>query len=325
MRNSFELPSVLVTGAAGFVGRALIEQLRAVNTTHLVCASRTKVEVRQENMSFFHCNDALDTQDWTTALRGVDVLIHLAARVHVMNDVAVDPLTEFRTINVAGSLNLASQAAAAGVRRFIFVSSIKVNGEFTLPDQPFRPGDVPAPVDFYGISKLEAEDALRKLGHETGMEVIIIRPPLVYGPGVRANFLKLMQLVKLGVPLPFGAIHNRRSMVALENLVDLLVTCVHHPSAAGQTFMVSDDNDVSISELLRMLAGAMGRRSLLLPVPAGVIAGTAALLGKSALTNRLLGLLQVDMGHTKKTLGWRPVVTMQESINKTVAHFLAHH
>lgn len=300
--------SVSITGGTGFVGCGLIERLK-----------RTNSEVAQLSRKM-HLNGV---PEWRIEKK-IDVVIHTAARVHVMNEMASDPLVAFRKANVEGTLNLARQAAEAGVKRFVFISSIKVNGESTM-DKPFTSYDVPAPCDPYGVSKMEAEKALLALSQETELEVVIVRPPLVYGPGVRANFLRLMQLVKMGVPLPLGAIHNRRSMVALDNLVDLLITCTHHPAASGRTFMVSDDNDVSIAELLRMLASAMGKRSILMPVPAGIIGGTAALLGKSAVASRLLGSLQVDINHTKSTLGWKPVITMQESLNKTVAHFLAHH
>lgn len=313
---------VLVTGANGFVGRALCAEAAALGmTVRGITRSPCDLPVGVENVVIQCIND---TANWCDVITGCDVVIHLAARVHVMNDKSINPLAAFRAVNVDATLNLARQAMHCGIKRFVFVSSVKVNGEETT-GKPFAALDAPAPLDPYGQSKLEAEIALMDLAHTTGLEVVIIRPPLVYGPGVRANFLKLMQLVKRGVPLPLGAIHNRRSMVALDNLVDLLITCIQHPAAAGQTFMVSDDNDVSISELLRLLAGAMGKHSLLLPVPAGIIAGTAALLGKSAVANRLLGSLQVDISHTKLTLGWQPVVTMQESLNKTVAHFLAHH
>lgn len=314
--------SILLTGASGFVGRQLSARILKENV-NLTCAVRSSFVC--EGASRMEHIAGIDGQtDWTKCLAGVDIVIHAAARVHIMKDTSLDPLTEFRKINVDGSLNLARQAVSAGLKRFVFISSVKVNGEETTR-KPFAAFDEPAPLDPYGQSKLEAEIALRELSHATGLEVVIIRPPLIYGPGVRANFLKLMQLVRIGIPLPLGAIHNCRSMVALDNLVDLLIACTHHPAASGQTFMVSDDSDVSIAELLRMLASAMGKRSILLPVPAGIIAGTAALFGKSAMASRILGSLQVDINHTKSTLGWKPVVTVQESINKTVAHFLAHH
>ncbi|MDP3843872.1 MAG: SDR family oxidoreductase [Oxalobacteraceae bacterium] len=312
------MTKILVTGASGFVGSVLCDTLHARN---IYFVPAVRIAKSNDQFSVGELNAATK---WGNALAGCKAVIHLAARVHVMNDTSSDPLAAFRAMNVDATLNLAKQAVQCGVKRFVFISSVKVNGEETT-SKPFTAFDEPAPLDPYGQSKLEAEIALMELARTTGLEVVIVRPPLVYGPGVRANFLKLMQLVKMGVPLPLGAIHNRRSMVALVNLVDLLITCTHHPAAAGQTFMVSDDNDVSISELLRMLARAMGKRSLLLPIPAGIIAGTAAILGKSAVASRLLGSLQVDINHTKSTLGWKPVITMQESLNKTVAHFLAHH
>lgn len=307
---------ILVTGANGFVGSALCESLLRKDI-NVIAAVRTK-----SGDDEFSVGDVSASTDWRPALVDCKTVIHLAARVHVMNEKSSNPLADFRAVNVDATLNLARQALIAGVKRFVFVSSVKVNGEETT-GKPYSAFDVPAPLDPYGQSKLEAEIALKALSRDTGLEVVIIRPPLVYGPGVRANFLKLMQWVKMGVPLPLGAVHNRRSMVARENLVDLLMTCSHHPAAVGQTFMVSDDHDVSITELLRMLSACMGTRCLLLPVPARIIAGAAALLGQSAVASRLLGSLQVDMTHTQSTLGWQPVVTLQEGLDKTVAHFLA--
>lgn len=314
MLNSMK---ILVTGANGFVGSSLCDRL-GDRTIPFVAVTRNRATESQ-----FEIGDLNEKTDWSNALLGCDVVVHLAARVHLMSDTSCDPLSAFRAVNVNATLNFARQAFLSGVQRFIFVSSVKVNGVETR-NKPFVSFDEPAPVDPYGQSKLEAEIALRELSDATGLEVVIIRPPLVYGPGVRANFLKLMQLVKMGMPLPLGAINNRRSMVALDNLVDLLILCAQHPAAAGQTFMVSDDHDVSITELLRMLADAMGKRLLLIPVPAMIIASTAKLLGQSAITNRLLGSLQVDITHTKSTLGWQPVISTRESIGKTVTHFLSH-
>ncbi|GGI54442.1 hypothetical protein GCM10011430_16160 [Oxalicibacterium solurbis] len=233
-----------------------------------------------------------------------------------------DPLAVFRTVNVDATKDLARQAARHGVHRFVFVSSIKVNGEMTQYAS-FKASDVPAPLDAYGQSKLEAELALQQISRETGLEVVIVRPPLVYGPGVGANFLRLMQLVQKGIPLPLGAIHNLRSLVALDNLVDLLIVCAENLAAAGRTFLVSDDHDVSTPELVRMLATAMGRRARLVPVPVGCLAAGAALLGKSAAADRLLGSLQVDIRETRSVLGWEPVVSTEEAIGATVAHFLS--
>lgn len=308
---------ILVTGANGFVGRSLCTALQ-VRNIRCVPAVRTK-----NSDSEVSIGDLGADTDWSTALHACDAVIHLAARVHVMNDTSSDPLAAFRAVNVDATLNLARQAIAAGVKRFVFVSSVKVNGEET-GEHPFTAFDEAAPTDPYGQSKLEAEIALRELAQLTGLEVVIVRPPLVYGPDVRANFLRLMQLVKIGLPLPLGAINNRRSMIAVDNLVDLLILCTWHPAAPGQTFMVSDDRDVSVSELLRMLAKAMRKRSMLLPVPSSTLSGVATVLGKSAVANRLLGSLQVDIKHTKTTLQWQPPVSMDLALEKTVAAYLAH-
>ncbi|HWW04954.1 SDR family oxidoreductase [Collimonas sp.] len=312
------MTKILVTGANGFVGSALCDTLHARGINFLPAVR----QARQDRQ--FAVGDLSGSTKWADALAGCDVVIHLAARVHVMNDKSNNPLAAFRAVNVDATMNLARQAVQSGVKRFIFISSVKVNGEETS-GKPFTAFDKPMPIDPYGQSKLEAEIALRELSHFTGLEVVIVRPPLVYGPGVRANFRRLMQLVRLSVPLPLGAIHNYRSMVSLDNLVDLLVVCSQHPDAANQTFMVSDDCDVSTTVLLRMLSDAMGRRSLLLPVPSKLIYGAAALIGKSAVADRLLGSLQVDITHTKTALQWRPATTMQESLIKTVAHFLNQH
>ncbi|MEO7497277.1 MAG: SDR family oxidoreductase [Massilia sp.] len=298
---------ILITGASGLVGAALSAHLQKSGCGFAPLAR----SMRSDGMP-----------EWR--IEGpARALIHAAARVHVMHEVARDPLIEFRKVNVEGTLELARQAARAKVRRFVFVSSVKVNGEATTA-KPFASGDVPSPMDAYGISKLEAENGLFDIARQTGMDVVVVRPPLIYGPGVRANFLKLMKLVKSGIPLPLGAIDNRRSMLAIDNLIDLLVLCTHHQAAPGQVFMASDDNDVSTATLLRMLAKAMHRRALLLPVPPAIIAGSAALLGKSAVAERLLGSLQVDVAHTRSTLDWSPRVGMEEALQNTVSHFLEH-
>ena len=310
---------ILVTGATGFVGGALISRLvgdRACNG--VVAAVRRKVESRHEGMQQVQVGDLLPTTDWSTALNGVEAVVHCAARVHVMQNDATDPLQAYREVNVNGALNLARQAAQAGVRRFVFVSSIKVNGESTQPGQPFTADDVPSPLDHYGVSKLEAEQGLRDIEMQMGIEVVIVRPPLVYGPGVKANFAAMMRWVARGMPLPLGAIHNARSIVALGNLVDLLVTCLKHPAAAGQTFLVSDGEDVSTSELLRRTTHAMGKRAFLLPVPVFVLESGAALLGKRAVALRLCGSLQVDIEKTRRLLGWTPPLTLTEGLKKAV-------
>lgn len=308
---------VLVTGANGFVGRALCEQLekRSIDYAASVRCRRRAGE--------YETGDIDANTDWSVALKDCETVIHLAGRVHVMNDRAEDSLAVYRAVNVFATENLALQAVRQGVRRFVFASSIKVNGEITWK-APFTALDTPAPQDAYGQSKLEAELALQQISRETGLEVVIIRPPLVYGPGVGANFLRLMRLVQKGIPLPLGVVRNLRSLVALDNLVDLLIACVGHPAAAGKTFLVSDDHDVSTPELVRMLATAMGRQARLLPVPVGCLRAGATLLGKSAAADRLLGSLQVDIRETRSVLGWEPVVGTEEAIGATVAHFLSH-
>ena len=236
-----------------------------------------------------------------------------------MKELAVDPLTVYRQVNVEGTAHLARQAAAAGVRRFVFVSSIKVNGEFTNMGKPFTADDGPAPEDPYGISKHEAEQLLRQIAAETGMEVVIIRPPLVYGPGVKANFMAMMRWLDRGVPLPLAAItENRRSLVALDNLVDLIVTCIEHPSAANQTFLVADGEDVSTAELLQRMARAMNRKARLLPVPVWMLEQAAVLLGKRDVARRLCGSLQLDTTHTRQRLGWVPPIDLDEGLRRAV-------
>lgn len=308
---------LLVTGANGYVGSALC---RALCDHQISFVGSVREKTAQSQIKIGNLTGATK---WSDALSGCDVIIHLAARVHVMKDKVSDPIAAYRETNVAATMNLARQAVELGVRRFVFVSSVKVNGEVTK-DQSFTPHDIPMPIDPYGQSKLEAELALKELSHKTDLELVIIRPPLVYGPNVRANFLRLMRLVKSGMPLPFGAVHNRRSMVALDNLTDLLIVCSRHPEAAGQTFMVSDDNDVSVSELIRMIASAMGKRSLLIPLPSSILTGAASILGKSEVANRLIGSLQVDISHTKATLGWKPIISMPDALHKTVEHFTSH-
>jgi nucleoside-diphosphate-sugar epimerase len=257
------------------------------------------------------------TADWLQALKGVDVVIHAAARAHIMLEDAHDPLAEYRRVNVEGTLNLARQAAGAGVRRLVFISSIKVNGEGTGPGKPFTADEIPAPEDDYGQSKAEAEVQLKQLARETGLEVTIIRPPLIYGTGVKGNLASLIRLVRRGRPLPLGGVtHNRRSLVGLDNLADLILLCTHHPNAANQTFLISDGEDLSTTELLRKIGKALGRPARLLWVPPGVISFIAGLLGKKMIAQRLLGSLQVDMGKTCQLLDWKPSVSVDEGLRR---------
>ncbi|PAV49244.1 NAD-dependent dehydratase [Pseudomonas sp. HAR-UPW-AIA-41] len=313
---------VLLTGASGFVGRAVQARLLADGVHELRCAQRQAPTAPQAAVEYCLAPELGAQADWSQALAGVDAVIHCAARVHVMQEQAANPLAEFRRVNVEGTLRLACQAVAAGVRRLVFVSSIKVNGEQTPPGQPFRADDAPQACDPYGISKREAEDALLALGAESGLEVVIVRPPLIYGPGVKANFLSMLRWLNRGLPLPLGAIDNRRSLVALDNLVDLLVLCLSHPAASGQRFLVSDGEDLSTTELLRRLGQALGRPALLLPLPQAWIEAGARLLGRQSLSQRLCGSLQVNIDKTRDLLGWTPPHTVDQTLARTAAHFL---
>jgi UDP-glucose 4-epimerase len=302
--------NITITGTTGFVGSALLPALSQHHQTRPI----TRAEF----------GDLLPTTDYTAALTHADVVIHLAARVHIMHDTAAEPLEAFRRTNTAGTLNLARQAATAGVRRFIYLSSIKVNGEHTQPGQPFTADNTltPLALDPYAQSKQEAEQALHQLALETGMEVVIIRPPLVYGPGVKANFLSMMRWLHKGIPLPLGSIHNHRSLVALPNLIDLITTCIDHPAAANQTFLVSDGEDLSTTDLLRRLGDALGKPARLLPIPQAWLETTLTLLGKRAIAQRLCGSLQIDLSHTRNTLGWTPPISVDAALRQTAEAYL---
>jgi nucleoside-diphosphate-sugar epimerase len=305
---------IVVTGANGFVGRALCAET-VVRGSVVRGITRTACDL-PAGVNNLVVRNLDGSTDWRDGLVNCGVVVHLAARVHVMKDVAADPLVEFRRVNVQGTLNLARQSAAAGVWRFVFVSSIKVNGEATQPGCPFVADDVPAPMDDYGVSKMEAENGLREIADQTGMEVVIIRPPLVYGSGVKGNFAAMIRWLQRGIPLPLGAIHNQRSLVALDNLVDLVLTCLTHPAAANQTFLVSDGEDVSTTELLRRMGQAMGCPARLVPVPVSWLKLTAATVGKQGLAQRLYGSLQVDIEKTRSLLGWRPPLSLDEGLRQ---------
>jgi UDP-glucose 4-epimerase len=303
---------VLVTGATGFVGRELCGCL--ITHGHAVVPVVRKVSGLAGEAVV---GDIDGATDWTTALNGCDAVVHLAARVHMMRESAQDPLDLYRETNTESTLNLARQAARAGVKRFVFISTIKVNGEGR--DEPYRETDVPAPEDAYALSKWEAEQGLHRIAQETGLEIVILRPPLVYGPGVKANFLRLMQTVQKGWPLPLGAIRNRRSLLYLGNFVDAIQVCVEHPAAAGQTFLLDDGEPVSTPDLIRALARAMGRPARLLAVPVGVLELAGALLGKRAAVARLAGSLYVDSSAIRSRLGWTPPFSMEAGVAATVA------
>jgi nucleoside-diphosphate-sugar epimerase len=310
----------IITGATGFVGNALVKQL-LVGNYEVVGTVRTSNSMLPDGVNRLLIPDILDEIQWNYVLEGVDVVIHCAARAHIMNDRVADPLAEFRQVNTAGTLNLARQAAEAGVRRFVFISSIKVNGELT-EGMRFSSEDAFVPTDPYGLSKYEAEQGLLALAKETGMEVVIIRPTLVYGSGVKGNFASLLKWMKRGVPLPFGAINNQRSFIALDNLVDFIIHCINHPKAANEIFLISDGEDVSTTELLQKVAHAFGKRALLLPIPVSWMKLAAKLLDKADVANRLFGSLQVDSSKAYELLGWEPIITMDEQLKKIADAYL---
>ncbi|MHB0866230.1 MAG: UDP-glucose 4-epimerase family protein [Thermoleophilia bacterium] len=314
---------ILITGINGFIGTGLSSRL--LHSRHTVIGATNKANSTRlalEGVETIAIGTVNAATDWRKALAGCEAVVHLVARVHVMRDEATDPLAEFRAVNVEGTLNLARQAAEAGIRRFVYLSSVKVNGEQTPPGRPFTEPDVPAPLDPYGISKHEAEEGLRKLAQQTGMEVVIIRPPLVYGPGVKANFLIMMRWLHKGVPLPLGAINNRRSLVALDNLIDFIVTCVEHPAAANQTFLVSDGEDLSTTKLLRRMAAALNVPERLFPVPQKLLEAGFKIVGKSDWGQRLSVSLQVNITKACTMLDWNPPVPVDEGLRRTAEHFL---
>ena len=315
--------AVFLTGGTGFLGHALLQRLSTTDERPLIATARLSKPHFPTSVKLEHVGELGKDTDWTACLRGVEIVIHCAARAHAMNDKTGDPLAEYRRVNVQGTLALARQSAKVGVRRFVYISSIKVNGERTEANTAFQANDIPAPEDAYGISKLEAEQGLMVLARGTGMEVVIIRPPLVYGPGVKGNFVSMVRWVSKGVPLPLGAVHNKRSLVALENLVDFIVLCAdpeRSPRAANEVFLISDGEDVSTTELLRKVATAYHVRPRLLPIPASLIQTVARLLGKGAVADRLLGTLVVDSSKAQDLLGWRPVISMDEQLKKMVLH-----
>lgn len=307
---------ILVTGSNGFVGQQLC---RTLHTRNMPFRGAVRNNPQDGQVAVGNLNGATD---WQTALAGCDAVIHAAARVHVMSDTDDDPLRAYREVNVDATLNLARQAHRAGVKRLVFVSSVKVNGEATTT-KPFSGSDRSMPCDPYGQSKMEAEAALLAFGLESGLEIAIVRPPLVYGPGVKANFLNLIKLVQRGLPLPFRLATGLRSIVALDNLVDLLILCCSHPNAVGHVFMVSDGGDLTVRQLVDSIALAMGKTILMVPVPPGWMRAGARMVGKAGVADRLLGSLQVDIHDTCQRLGWEPVVSAQAAINATVADFIA--
>ena len=319
------LSRILVTGVSGFVGSALCSHLLAQGHAVRAVVRSADSVLSGAGLDVVAVGDVGAQTDWSAALVGVDCIVHCAARPHVMHEAAADALAAYRTVNVVGTHRLAEQASTLGVRRLVFLSSIKVNGESTdgLP-HPFGARndegelDAPAPEDPYGVSKWEAEQALWAVSSQTGLDVVIVRPPLVYGPGVKGNLLRLLRWVELGVPLPLGAVQNQRSLVGLDNLVDLLGRCIDHPAAVGQTLLVSDGEDVSTPDLLRHMAAGLGRSANLLPVPKPLLRLAAYALGKQAEVDRLIGSLQIDSRYTCDLLDWTPPTSVVKGIRDMV-------
>ncbi|MGH7512774.1 MAG: UDP-glucose 4-epimerase family protein [Gemmatimonadales bacterium] len=305
---------VLVTGASGFIGRALCDTLSARGMSVRAAVRRPSSMTGDVRM----VGEIGPDTEWRRALHGMDAVVHLAARVHVMRDAAADPLAAFRAVNVAGTERLARECAGSQVRRLVFVSSIKVNGERTL-GRPFSEADPPAPEDAYGVSKLEAEQALQRVAAATGLEAVIVRPCLVYGPGVRGNLGRLLAMIERGVPLPLASVNNRRSLIGLTNLCDLLAPCVTHPAAAGETWLASDGEDLSTPELIRALAAGAGRTARLVPFPPRWLELAARLAGARGAYDRVCGSLQADSSKARRSLDWRPPLSAMEGLRLTGA------
>lgn len=312
---------IAITGATGFLGYSLLRNLSS--RYEVVALVRNEPVVRLADVEYRICGDLSPRQKWNDHLIGVDVVIHTAARAHVLKETAMDPLTVYRTLNVESTLNLASQARSQGVERFVFLSSIGVHGASTNINEALRADDLLKPHNAYSTSKMEAELGLYEISNDTGMEVVCIRPPLVYGPGVKGNFHSMLKWLSCGIPLPLGAIHNMRSLLCIDNLVDLIVTTIDHPAAANQTFLVSDDEDLSTTDLLCRLGKALQKPVRLLPIPSSLLEVAAQLIGKKAVAKKLLGNLQVDISKTKEVLDWSPPVSVDEGLQKTANWFLS--
>ncbi len=323
MQNGKEKLDILITGTTGFIGSALAKVLSQSGDYNVRGTSRGAGQINIEGVSIHNTRELSEETDWKQVLENIDVIIHTAARVHVMKDPSKDPLSEFRRVNAAGTISLARQAAKMGVQRFIFISTIKVNGEFSQPGTPFTEDMSPEPQGPYGISKLEAENELFKMADDWDMEITVIRPPLVYGPNVKGNFQSIIQWLDKGIPLPLGAVHNKRSLIALRNLIDFIITCIDHPAAANQVFLVSDGKDLSTTDLLYRIGKAINKQARLIPVPAKLLDLGALLMGKQAVAQRLLGSLQIDISKARDLLGWEPPISVNDGLRCCVADMLA--
>jgi nucleoside-diphosphate-sugar epimerase len=315
-------PTVLVTGGRGFIAGALVARLVADGVS-VRCSVREGITAVPPSVRVFRTGALDASTDWREALDGVSAVVHCAARVHQLHDRSDDSVATYRRVNRDATMRLAEQAVTAGVRRMVFLSSIKVNGERTLPGHPFRADDPVAPTDPYAVSKREAEEGLASLAASSGLEIVVIRPPLVYGPNVKANFRNMMATLSRRMPLPFGAIRNRRSLVALPNLVDLIVAALHHPKAPGQTFLAGDPESLSTTELLRRTSLALGKAPRLIPVPESWLRLAFSIVGRRELGKRLLDSLEVDIEATCSTLDWRPPVEVDTALVDTAQHYLS--
>lgn len=315
---------ILVTGANGFIGSFMMSTLKQNGFDPLGAIRSSDANLATCTGSDYVCVGEIGpATDWSDALTGIDAVVHLAARVHVLQDVSFDPIEAYRRVNVEGTSSLAAQAIKMGVKRFIYVSSIKVNGEQTS-DCPFTEESIPEPADPYGQSKLESELLLQELTHNSTLELVIVRPPLVYGPGVGGNFRRLIELVERGFPLPLASVHNARSMVSLKNLTDFLMTCVVHPGAAGETFLVSDGVDWSTPDLIAAIAKTLGVSERLFPFSLPLLRLIGRLSGQNDAINRLCQSLVVDISRSRDYLSWKPQQSPQDAVRQTVDWFLRH-
>lgn len=320
-----EQPSVLVTGAGGFIGSALVRRLAEYSFDKIVASTRSIKRELPGHVRLFIVPDLSQDINWLSVLREVNVVVHCAGRAHVLKEKSREKaIKKFYDVNISGTIKIAEQAAEAGVKRFIFISSIGVNGHSTDGRKPFTENDEPAPHDDYAVSKYEAELRLRDVARESGMELVIIRPTLVYGKRAPGNFGMLVQWVRRRLPLPFALVrHNRRSFIALDNLVDLIIRCIVHQAAANQTFLAADGEDLSTAGLLERVGSVLGKPTRLIPVPVWMLWAGATVLGKRAVAQRLLGSLQVDISKTREVLSWEPPIGVDEGLRRAVGQYRA--